>query len=499
MDQVHVVRHKHYNEKQSVRRIARELGLHRETVRKYIEQAEPCRVEDARRAQPVVEVVGPHLEAILEDWAPRLGGKHRLTSVRLHRELVERGLAIGERTVRRYLAEKRRMAAEVYVPLVHRPGDEAQVDFFEVTVKLKGVLVKAWKFLVRLMYSQRDIVWLYERCNQVSFLDGHVRAFHAFGGVPCRMVYDNLSSAVKRLVMGADRELTERFKALSSHYLFEACFARPGQGHDKGGVENRGKGIRLQHLTPIVAGESLAEIAAALQAELDKAWGQRRSPDGQLLGVIYDQDQFLMKRLPAVPFDPRMAQPVVVSRSATVTVQGAVYSTPSTWARLDAMAYVGVEDVRLVCRGEECRHALQPRGGRCIRYGHYLSELAHKPQAVRQVAPELLAELGEPYQRLWKLLEETHGAMKAARILAGVLGAINDHGEALVSQAVLDTLGKVGAGRAIGETGVLISLADHLPRRPVLEDQQVPLVLRNHEIASGCAADYDVLLAGGAR
>lgn len=497
MDEIHVVRHKHFNEKQSIRQIAWEMGLHRKTVRKYLRQAAPRRVESGKRPRPVMEVAGPQIEAVLEEWSSRLGGKHRLTSVRLHRELVARGIGIGERTLRLYLAEKRRASSEVYIPLVHRPGDEAQVDFFEVTVELNGVMTKVWKFLMRLMYSKRDLVWLYRRCDQTSFLDGHVRAFKAIGAVPHRLVYDNLTAAVKRRLMHGDRELSDRFKALSSHYLFEPCFARPGEGHDKGGVENRGKGIRLQHLTPIVAGESFATISGALQAELDKTWGQTRSPDGQLLGTLYDQDQFLMKRLPVVPFDCRLVQPVVVSRSATVTVQGAVYSTPTTWARLDAMAFIGVEEIALVCRGEEHRHPLQPKGGRSIRYRHYLPELARKPQAVRQVAPELLAELGEPYKQLWGLLESTHGQMKAARLLAGVLGAINDHGEAMVKQAVVDTLAKAGGHRAIVDGDVLLALAQRLPARPVLEIGHVPPALRFHEIQSGCAADYDVLLAGG--
>jgi transposase len=498
MDEVHVVRHKHFNEKQSIRRIAREMGLNRRTVKKYLSQAVPCRVEKGARPHPVLATVGPQIEAVLAEWLPRLGGKHRLTSVRLHRELVAREIHVGERTVRRFLAEKRRAQAEVYIPLVHRPGDEAQVDFFEVAVRLKGVLRKVWKFLLRLMYSKRDVVWLYERCDQISFLDGHVRAFQAIGAVPHRLVYDNLSAAVKRRLMHGARELSDRFKALSSHYVFEPCFARPGEGHDKGGVENRGKGIRLQHLTPIVEGENLASISVALQAELDRAWGQARSPDGVLLGTLYDQDQFLMKRLPAVPFDARLVQPLIVSRSATVTVHGAVYSVPTTWARLDATAYIGVDELLLVCRGEEHRHPLQPKGGRSIRYKHYLPELARKPQAVRQVAPELLAELGEPYQRLWTLLETTHGAIKAARLLAGVLGAINDHGEVLVNQAVVDTLAKVGEHGVVEDGDVLLSLAGRLPSKPVLEIQQVPPQLRLHEVRSGCAADYDILLAGGA-
>ena len=70
----------------------------------------------------------------------------------------------------------------------------------------------------------------------------------------------NFWAAVRRRV-GAERQPTDRFRALSSHYLFEPCFARPGEGHDKGGVEARGKGLRLEHLTPIPQGQTLEVIS----------------------------------------------------------------------------------------------------------------------------------------------------------------------------------------------------------------------------------------------
>ena len=55
---------------------------------------------------------------------------------------------------------------------------------------------------MRLMYSKRDFAWLYDGCTQLAFLDGHVRAFEHFGGVPARCVYDNLGAAVKKVVLG---------------------------------------------------------------------------------------------------------------------------------------------------------------------------------------------------------------------------------------------------------------------------------------------------------
>ncbi len=153
----------------------------------------------------------------------------------------------------------------------------------------------------------------------MSFLDGHVRAFLHFGGVPHRLVYDNLSSAVRRRV-GAERELTERFAALVSHYLFEPCFARPGEGHDKGGVEARGKGIRLAHMSPVPRGGTLVEIAGAVLASVGAAHRD---------AALWDEEREAMRELPASDFEPRKLQIVRVSRQATVQLGGATYSVPS--------------------------------------------------------------------------------------------------------------------------------------------------------------------------
>lgn len=130
---------------------------------------------------------------ILDEWENKTTEKQRVTGSRLHDELMARNIKVGITTVREIWAEIRRERAEVFIPLVHRPGDEAQVDFFEVTVFENGVRRKAWMFLLRLMYSKWDFTWLYDSCDQLAFLDGHVRAFDALGAVPKRVIYDNLN------------------------------------------------------------------------------------------------------------------------------------------------------------------------------------------------------------------------------------------------------------------------------------------------------------------
>jgi len=485
MDQVHVIRHKVLIEGRSRRSVAREMGVSRNTVRKYLRLSEPRRVETQPRARPVLESVAPRLEALMEEWSQRTTRKQRITGSRLHRQLVEEGFQVGSSTVRAWLREWRRQRAEVFIPLVHRPGEEAQVDFFEVTVDEGGFRRKAWKFLMRLPFSGKDFVWIYDRCDQLAFLDGHVRAFGHIDGVPARIVYDNLSAAVKRRV-GVHRELTDRFRALASHYLFEPCFTRRGEGHDKGSVEARGKGVRLQHLTPVPQGESLGEISQAVLAEVERLWAVRRRPDGKRFAELWAEESPRLRPLPEVPFEARRMVLVQVSRQAMIQIEGSRYSVPSHWKSLDATAWVGVEDLRVVCRGEEVVVERIRRGSRHVQYRHYLSELARKPQAVRQVAPELVAELGEPYGRLWKLLAERYGTREGARVLARIIGAVADHGPEPVAKALEMAL---GAGRCD-----LLALQRPTEIPVVVE---VPEQLADYEVDTARAADFDTLLSGG--
>jgi transposase len=475
--QAHVIRHKVFVEGLSIRKTACEMGISRNTVRKYLAQSEPKRVEAFPRERPVLEQVKSRIDELLHEWAPRTTAKQRITGTLIHGQLLREGFSVGITTVRDYLAEIKRLKREVFIPLVHLPGQVAQVDFFEVTVDIDGQRQKAWQFVMRLVYSGKDFACIYERCNQIAFLDGHVRGLKHFGGVPARMVYDNLSAAVKRR-LGMAVELTERFHALASHYLFEPCFARPGEGHDKGSVEARGKGIRLRHLTPIPQAKTLTVLNVQLLSDLEATTDRKKDRTGRAVKERFEEERLLLRPLPSRPFEARQVVPLVVSRQALVRIEGADYSLPSPWASLQIMAFVGVADIRFECRSESLVVPKIARGGRLVSYRHYVKELARKPQAVRQVAPKLLAELGAPYQGLWETLCPRYGELEAARVVAKLLGAFDHEGEQRIGQALRDILKQ-----------------DPTPNETVAAPQPVvPLSLSSYQVESGHAADYDRLL-----
>jgi hypothetical protein len=313
-----------------------------------------------------------------------------------------------------------------------------------------------------------------------------VRAF-AHLGVPARLAYDNLRAAVRRILVGGERALTDRFSALASHYLIEPCFCRPGEGHDKGGVEARGKAIRLQALVPIPCGDTLAAINATLVAQLDARQAQRRAGHTATIGELFAEEQRYVRPVD-VPFVAEATTIATVSPRAIARVAGATYSVPDRWAGLDLTTWVGATTVTFVGRtGERIVHPRKRFGERSIDYRHYLRTLAEKPQAVRQVLPDLLRDVGAPFP-VWDRLTAVHGPRDAARILAKILGHLKTRGAAVVVPLIEQAL-------ASG-TPPLLALAP-VPTSCALPPDVVPAVLREVEISAGCAADYDTWLHKG--
>ena len=482
MHEVYVVRHRVLVERVPIRRLSREMGISRNTIKRYLRGAEPGvgRPRGAAGA-PVRDAVRPRAEEILDDSKRWTAGKQRLTAARLYTMLVGEGHDVGYTVVKQIVREWKRRKLEVFVPLVYRAGDLGEVDFFEVLVDIAGERRKAHMFVLRLMHSKRDFAWLYPRQDQTCFLDGHVRAFAHFGAVVHRLAYDNLKAAVAKILVGSERELAPRFLALTTHYLFEASFARPRTGHDKGGVESRGKSIRWQHLVPIPRGDDLVAMRASLLARLDGAYDAER--------VAAECAKSLP--LPAHAFDARHTHTPSASRRSLVCVEGAVYSVPCEWACLDVTAHVGVDDVAIVGPSGTVHHARKRFGERSIDYRHYVRELAKKPQAVRQVAAELIRDLGPAYGAAWRSLVDAHGPKQAARIFAKVLTHVEERGAERVAETIVDALAR--------SEPLLLALAPPDAHAPGVASDSLPQSLRGIEIASSSAADFDAILIGGER
>lgn len=240
VEQREKIRRAYFVEEKSIRQIARELKCSRPTVRKAIASAEPAPYTlTVSRPAPVL---GSYKEQIRELLAEneRLPRKQRYTGHKIYEIIQKEGYTGSESTVRGYIARQRRekKRRKVYIPLEFDPGTDAQVDWGEGVAIIASQRVTVQLFYMRLCYSRRLFMMAFPSQKQEAFFEGHVRAFHCFQGVAHRISYDNLKTAVKRVLEGRNRQEQQAFVVFRSHYLFESHFCTPGQGNEKGGVEH---------------------------------------------------------------------------------------------------------------------------------------------------------------------------------------------------------------------------------------------------------------------
>lgn len=481
MNLVQVIRHKYFAEKLSIRAIARELQLSRNTVKRYLlDSTTPgVRSKDTAPSQPVRAPAREKVQALLtgKHWT----AKQRPTSNRIAELLELEGVTASGRTVRRILSEENRKKKEVFVPLIYAAGDLAEVDFFEIHFLIAGETQKGWIFLMRCMGSGRDFAWIYRWQDTACLLDGHLRAFRHFGALPCRILYDNLKPAVKRLIGLGERRLTDRFAAFAAHFCFEPCFARPAQGHDKGGVEARGKGVRLANLSPLPEKESLLAINEELLRRLDRPF----LPGAP--GITrWSEDRAKMLPLPVGDHDPSLVELCTVGRNAMVRVAGALYSVPCGWHSLTVKSRCYAEKVVFQQGEEQVEHQRVPAGQKSVWYPHYLPELVRKPNALAQVASALMPQLGDPFPAFWTLLYKGKGRLEAARSFKEVLRVILESGLETARRAVVLALKK-------GASNLLEIRKGKLEEYP----GKVPANLASVKVENRGLAHFDQLLGGG--
>src|SRR2546427_12270956 len=250
----------------SQRPASRHFGLSRNTIAKLLEEEPAASVRQyqlqAQPKTPVRDAALPHIQKWLQEneWLERWAPKQCWTAHRMWAELRKLGIPIGESTVRLFVQELRKRSKPTYVPLDFAPGERAEFDFGEATVKILGQLVKVPFLAGRLRFSGAMFVECFPTQRQEAFLLGQRHAFEFWGGVPRMAVYDNLKPAVLQVLQGHSRREHDVFVHFQSVYRFEALFANVRAGWEKGSVENLVGYARRNYLVPIPEGANLEVI-----------------------------------------------------------------------------------------------------------------------------------------------------------------------------------------------------------------------------------------------
>jgi transposase len=434
----------------TIRAVAQKLGVHRRMVRQALASAEPPERKPIRRERPAIGPVQPFIDAILETdrTAPR---KQRHTAHRIYErirsELPEHQVA--EATVRVYVRQRKHelgwSTRETCVPQSYAPGQEGQVDWYEAWAELSGEQVKLQVFSLRSMASGAAFHRAYHRATQQAFLEAHEQAFHYFGGVFRLLRYDNLASAVKRVLRGHRREETTRFIAFRSHWRFASDFCTPAEPHEKGGIESEAGYFRRNHWVPIPQARDLDDLNAQLLAAChDDERRQIAGHDATVGAAMIAERAHLLSlaeqdcELAEVAF-PR------VDGLGCVRVRTNLYSVPAppgktVEVRLNPSHLEIRDEGRLIARHERCYERHQ----QVLDLEHYLDVLERKPGAL--IGSKPLAAWRQrglwpaSYDRLLAQLIERHGPPSGTRQMIQVLSLIRSHSHERVRAAVEEAL-----------------------------------------------------------
>lgn len=397
VEQIEAIRRAYYHEHQSVRAIARTQQHGRRVVREAIrgERPGPRRYRlRMRKRRPVLDPVRGIIDAWLaaDQTAPR---KQRHTAKRIHDRLVaEYGFGGSERQVRAYVQEWKaahRSDGVGFVPLAYAPGQEAQCDWGEAQVVVAGQTQTAQLFCMRLAYSLACFVCAFPTARQECFFAGHVAAFAFFGGVPARVAYDNLTSAVQRVLVGRGRVEQEAFVALRGHYLFASRFCQPGLAgaHEKGLVEALVGYSRRNFLVPVPRADSWDALNTVLVERCQADQARTVAGRAATIAALLAEEHAHLTPLPAHPYPCCRTTAVRATRLGLVTFEQNRYSVPPRAVGRSLVLRAFPWEVEIgdgqatLARHPRC----YGRGQEHLDPHHYLEVLARKPGAFAQARP----------------------------------------------------------------------------------------------------------------
>jgi transposase len=404
----------------SGRAACRESKIHWKTLKKILDHPEPPGYRRTKPKRPsILDPLLPVVHPILEDdkKAPK---KQRHTAQRVFERLRdEHGYPGGLTTVKDAVRAWRLRTAEVFVPLAHPPG-EAQADFGQAEVTLDGQATTVAVFVMTLPYSDAIFVSAFPRECTEAFLEGHVRAFAFFGGVPRRISYDNSKIAVAQITGTRDRKLTAEFLRLKSHHRFEDHFCLVRRPNEKGHVETLVGFARRNFLVPVPAAHGglegrNARLEADCREDLARRLRGKPAPKAERLA----EERAAMRPLPSESFlAARVEQPTADSLSL-VRFDTNDSSVPTAYAHHKLTAVGTVDTLRIVAGDRVVAEHKRCRGREGVSYDpvHYLARLERKPGALDFAAPMADRELPVCFGVLRRRLEAEFGGPGTRRFI----------------------------------------------------------------------------------
>jgi len=497
VDDYEKIRKAYYVEGLSIRAISRQLGHCRKAIRKALDHAEP---EGYQRKKPhTAPMIAPYqsrIEELIKE-SEQMPGKQRYTGHKIYQLLQVEGYRGSESNLHRYVSLQRRARKQrpAYLPLEFDLGQDAQVDWGEAQTEINGMRQTVQMFVMRLNYSKARFVMAFPFQKQEAFFEGHIQAFHFFGGVPRRITYDNLKTAVLRVLEGHSRQEQRAFTAFRSYYLFESHYCTPAQGHEKGGVESDVGYAQRNFFAPIPKAKDFAELNAMLHQACINDMQRNTRGETRSVAEVWQSEKPAL--LPLDPHDfPACSNHMArVNPYSQVVFETNRYSVPAEYVgkQLTLRAYPFRVEVlsasEVVAEHPRCLEREQD----ILNPLHYLGLLEQRPGAFEYALPvrQWRQKWTPEYEKMLDALRQTKPDGSGVREFVAVLKLHRDHPADTVNRAVKQAL-ELGAAHL---DGVMLCL------RQLLSPQESPpaLALDHPKLAAVgyqpvCLEQYNQLL-----
>lgn len=411
VDEKETIRRLYFIKRHSVRQIARERNHSRKTVRKAILDSGVPEYRLTR--DKLCPVMGPYKD-IIEGWLKEdrsLPKKQNHTAHRIYERLVnEYSFTGAERTVRSYVRKLRFNLEDMAIPLEFDPGSDAQCDWGEAWVYIEGGLTKVQVFCMKLCYSGKPFVMAFPTQRQEAFFEGHRQAFNWYEGVPSRISYDNLTTAVRKVLRGHNRKEQESFIAFRSHYLFNSHFATPGRPREQGRVESQVGYTRRNYFVPVPQVNSYEELNRLLLERLLADEDRKATCGGITVGEAFKRERDLLLPLPRYPHNCCVSIPVGPNRLSLVNFDSNRYSVPVEYGLSQLMLHAYAWKVEIACgdRVIASHQRCYGKGQDIMEVDHYLPMLIRRPGAFPYAKPVRHWHMPEIYREFLKRLQSSN-------------------------------------------------------------------------------------------
>jgi len=350
-----------------------------------------------------------------------------------------------------------------FIPCDPEAAHEAEVDWGTALAIISGAEVRLKFFCMRSKYSGKHFVRFYPCERQQAFFDAHVRAFVFFGGVFPVLIYDNLTTAVRKVLRGKDRLEQEQFCKLKAYYSFDARFCNPDSGHEKGGVEGLVGLARRNYMVPVPEAGSLDELNEKILRQCVAYGNHKMAGRDRKVSELYEDEKEHLLALPEEAFSNLQPCDGRADKYATVIVDKNRYSVPSRFAGFRVKVLLHVDRVEIFTGATKLAAHERMYGNNkwCLNPDHYLELLQKRPMAFNSARP--IRQWRESWPESLRFLLErfcrAQGETNGIKDFITVLMLYRDH-KACEIEAAVELAGKNNISTSEGVRHILTHAGD---------------------------------------